>query len=271
LAHEHNKPDATDGARRSLPEAPSGSAEARADREDTPETRELDGIIWQLGRISPGSDKIDWQESRRRCAEILEDLRNECPKSKHLGALVAGVEYFVAGDEHHILKLPHDPGRVYKITHGDNLGCCSYFSPCDPELTGRHFHGTGNADPFFYFRRWRILNAVGVKTRFEGFLPPQVPGQLPRFCVCQPVFRGGNPTKKEIRAAFEAIGYYEISEDAFLNFELGLLLTDAAPRNIRILDGEIIPFDAIAQDASHRVWTWILKSEDPKIQSLLPF
>jgi hypothetical protein len=38
-----------------------------------------------------------------------------------------------------------------------------------------------------------------------------------------------------------------------LNFESGILLTDAAPRNVRIVDGAIALFDAIASLASDEV------------------
>ena len=168
----------------------------------------------------------------------------------------------MGGDEHHIIRVESDPDRVYKLTHGDNFGCRSYFSPYDPELAGRHFHGTGNADPFYYLQRWLLLNSMSeYQTRFEGVVPPVSAGHLPRFCISQPVLPPQtptrvNPTEEEITTALARYGYCKISGDAFLNEETGILLTDAAPRNVRIIEGAIILFDALAELATDRVIEW---------------
>lgn len=167
------------------------------------------------------------------------------------------VRYEVGGDEHHLVRFDHEPHRFFKFTHSDNFGCRSYFSKHDPELTGRHFHGTGNADPFFYLNRWRLLNSIGgYQTRFEGFVPPERPGWLPRICISQPELDGANPPRGEIREAMAEYGFREISEDAFLDFESGLLLTDLAPRNIRIVESIPVPFDAIVQMATPEILAW---------------
>jgi len=41
--------------------------------------------------------------------------------------------------------------------------------------------------------------------------------------------------------------------------EVGILLTDAAPRNVRIVEGRAVPFDAIAEVAEDEVVRWIRK------------
>lgn len=171
--------------------------------------------------------------------------------------MLAGVPYVVGGDEHHVVRVDSDPERVYKFTHGDNFGCRSYFSASDPELTGRHFHGTGNADPFFYLTRWQLLNRVGrYRTRFEGFVPAINPAHLPRICISQPELDGPNPERHEIRKGMLEYGFHEISEDAFLDPDSRILLTDMAPRNVRIVGGLPVPFDAVAQIASAAVLAW---------------
>ena len=153
--------------------------------------------------------------------------------------------------------MQSDPERIYKITHGDNFGCRSHFSKSDPELTGRHFHGTGNADPFFYLTRWWLLNQITrYQTRFEGFLLPAHSGHLPRICISQPELDRREPNRNHIRNALKDFGFVEISEDAYLNSDTRILLTDAAPRNVRIVDGIPVPFDAIAQIASDELLTW---------------
>jgi hypothetical protein len=52
-------------------------------------------------------------------------------------------------------------------------------------------------------------------------------------------------------------GFREISRGAFFLKEAGVLLTDAAPRNVRIVEGLAIPFDAIAEVAEDEVVRWI--------------
>ena len=99
-----------------------------------------------------------------------------------------------------------------------------------------------------------LLNHLGdYQTRFEGFLPPEENLRLPRICVSQPTLDTPNPTREEIRDLLKSFGFLPISLDAFLNFESGILLTDAAPRNVRIVDGAIALFDAIASIASDEV------------------
>jgi hypothetical protein len=52
-------------------------------------------------------------------------------------------------------------------------------------------------------------------------------------------------------------GFLEVSRDAFYLPTFGILLTDAAPRNVRISGDSAIPFDAIAETASEEVIHWI--------------
>ncbi len=170
---------------------------------------------------------------------------------------VRGAHIEDGGSEHVIIEFEAEPDRVFKATFGDNLGCRSDLFRSDPELTGRHFHPTGNADPFFYLRRWLCLNSIsGYKTRYEGIIPLGYDGHLPRICVSQPVIIASNPTERQIEQALKLYGYRKISGDAFLNDDNGVLLTDAAPRNVRIVDGVPIPFDAIAEIAPPAVLQW---------------
>jgi hypothetical protein len=216
----------------------------------------LEGVLRELGRVLPGSAEINWAESRGRCREVLGEVIGQSRKSRRLIELFEGAPYFVGGDEHHVVRVETDTQRIYKFTHGDNFGCRSFFSPFDPELRG-HFHGETNADPFFYLRRWQLLNQIGgYQTRFEGFLPAEKPEWLPRICISQPELGGTNPTPQEIREALAKYGFAEVSISAFFEPDSGLLLTDCAPRNVRIVDGIPVPFDAIAQIASGRIAAW---------------
>jgi hypothetical protein len=203
-----------------MPGEPESRFRAAEDPHSDPdaEIRGLDDILHELGRVLPGSPSFDWQESRRWCGDVLRRIIADSERSRRLLALLGKTPYFVGGDEHHVFRVPSEPIRVFKLTHGDNFGCRSYFSPHDPELTGRHFHGTGNADPFFYLRRWRLLNVIGgYQTRFEGFVPAEKAGWLPRICISQPELEGTNPPRSDIRKAMLPYSFREISEDAFLD------------------------------------------------------
>ncbi len=222
----------------------------------SPENRELVGVLRELGRLLPGHSEINWQESRRRCGDVLGAFVEKSEKNIRLTALLKGEKHIVGGDEHHIVRVSSEHQRIYKVTHGDNFGCRSYFSPVDPELIG-HFFGETNADPFFYLKRWVLLNCISeYQTRFEGFMPSEKPGWLPRICVSQPELPGSNPEPQEIREALAKYGFREVSTHAFYQPGMRLLLTDAAPRNVRIVDGVPVPFDAIAQIVTGRVLKW---------------
>ena len=157
-----------------------------AEENSSPENRELARVLWELARLSERSTPVDGQELRQRYRQILRGVIAESSKSRKLTDLLDGAEYFVGGDEHHLIRVDSEPDRVYKVTHGDNFGCRSRFSPKDPELLG-HFHGETNDDPIVYLERWLLLNAIGeFQTRFEGFVPAENPGWIPRICVSQP-------------------------------------------------------------------------------------
>lgn len=223
------------------------------------ENRELAGVIRELERLHGGGASIDWAQSRARCAEVLEVFRAGHQPSEALASLLEGADYMVGGDEHHLVRHEFCRDRVYKLTHSGLFGCYSYFSPLDPELTGKHFHGSGNDDPVFYLRRWMLLNSMSsFRTRFEGLLPAELPQHVPRVCVSQPLVPGNNPERAAIATSLSLHGFERISEDAYLHRETGILLTDAAPRNVRIVDGKPVPFDAIAMLATDAVVEWAL-------------
>ena len=105
------------------------------------------------------------------------------------------------------------------------------------------------------------LNSISeYQTRYEGILAPERDGHLPRICVSQPfIERAHDPSEEEIEEALVRYGYRKISAEAFLNDENGILLTDAAPRNVGIERGIPTPFDAIAEIAPRRVLDWARK------------
>jgi hypothetical protein len=231
--------------------------------EDTlPANRELAARVRELGGVLPGDRQVDWQENRNRVRDILRGLAAEGDEARRTAGLTArlqGAQFILGGDEHDILRIETEADRVFKLTRGNNFGCRSYFSPADPELVG-HFHGESNADPFFYLNRWRLLNSISeFQTRVEGVVAPERPGWLPRFCLSQPVLPGGNPTHRALREALGKYGFVEVSEAAFFDRERHILLTDASPRNVRVIDGHPVPFDVIAQVISGRLLDWCME------------
>lgn len=227
------------------------------------ENRELADIIRQLERSSPGGEAIDWEEDRAQSAAVLFSVASS-EKSFALTRRLDGVEAARVGDEHDLLAVEDQPDRIFKATHSDVFGCKSYFSPHDPDLTGKHFHGTGCLNPLFYLRRWMLLNWLsGFQTQFEGFLPPEPALSRPRICVSQPQLDGYNPSVRQIREGLARYGFEPVSEHAYLQRATKILLTDAAPRNVWVVDGVPVPFDAIAEIASPRVIAWAAGARPP--------
>jgi hypothetical protein len=223
-----------------------------------PETRELAGVLRRLERSMQSGPPLDWAETRRRTIEALEELSQADGKTEHLIDLLDGAEYEEGGDEHILFRVDSEPNRIFKATYGDNFGCYSVFDPIDAEFTGKNFNATGNPDIGFYLKRWILLNSLGgYKTRFEGILPPEKPHWLPRICISQPWLDGSNPSSGMISRLMKKAGFLEVSQDSFFLREAGILLTDTAPRNVRIFEDSAIPFDAIAEIASEKVIHWI--------------
>ena len=221
------------------------------------ENRQLAEVIRWLERFHGGDPSLDWQEARQRRADALTAYLEESEEIHKLILRLQGAEYEIGGDEHLVVRVDSAPERVFKVTHGDAFGCYSYFSPYDPELKGRHFHGSINEDPVLYFRRWMLLNSfTEYVTRFEGLLPPEGRLRMPRICISQPTLDAHNPTRDEIRAHLAIYGFESVSEDAFLHFESRILLTDAAPRNVRVIEGRLALFDAIASIATAQIIDW---------------
>ena len=224
----------------------------------SPENRRLGEVLRRLEGIYSGDSSLDWKESRRRCVEVLTAQLNSPENNASLVKRLQGAEYEIGGDEHWIVRLEEDSDRVYKLTNGDCFGCRPYFSSFDPDGIGKNFHGSINEDPIFYLRRWMLLNQLGeYQTRFEGFLPPECRLRMPHICVSQPTIDAPNPTRREIHLLLASFGFVEASLDAFLDPRSRVLLTDAAPRNVRIVDGSIALFDVIASIATDEIYTWV--------------
>ena len=137
-------------------------------------------------------------------------------------------------------------------------------------MLGKHFFAGVNTDLLFYLERWNCLNSISTyQTRFEGFLPPENERHMPRACISQPVLPPQsqtypNPTEQEIEDSLLPYGYRKISEGTFLHNASRILLTDAAPRNVRIVSGTPVPFDAIAEIASRKIMEWAKSRMDSR-------
>lgn len=222
------------------------------------ENHDFARVMRRLEGICESHSCVNWPESRGRQGELLGELFASFAENEQLAAYLSGLQYETGGDEHQLLCHPDSPERIYKITHSDSFGCRPQFFPSDPELMGRHFYATVNDNPFFYLRRWMILNSLtNYRTHFEGMLPPQGNLHFPRFCVSQPHLpvRYKNPESSKIRMALEEYGFRKISLDTYLN-DGGILLADAAPRNVWIVDEVPVPFDVIADRADTRILEW---------------
>jgi len=228
----------------------------------SPENRDLRAVLRELDRILPRFSDFGGPEFRDRNRAILNSIVSRSERTRRLSRLLEGAPYFVGGDEHRIIQVPEHPDRIYKLTHSNSFGCHSEFHPSDPELSGKHFFAGVNSDIRFYLRRWIWLNSISTyQTRYEGLLSSENERHMPVVCISQPALppqslAHPNPTEEEIESALKTYEYLKVSRDAFLNQESGILLTDAAPRNVRIIEGIPVPFDAIAEIASPEVRKW---------------
>jgi len=216
-----------------------------------------------LEEFSPRGGEVGWQEARASYAEVLNaELSFYASKNSWLEDLAerGDSHAFRGGDEHVNFRVSEKETRIYKITHSDQFGCCVKFDYFDEGLTGRHFIAKGNEDPWFYLKRWWLLNTLfDYETRLEAIVPPAREGWLPRICVSQPYVEGGNSSERDLDKAFERYGYIKVSDGAYYSPAYGVLMSDAFPRNVRIHEGVPVPFDVIASHPSHEAGTWIFR------------
>ena len=165
------------------------------------------------------------------------------------------------GDEHTLFFDSSGDQRVYKTTFGDNFGCTVAFYPLDPDFTGRHFFAKGNDNLLTYLERWETLNRLGdYQTTLEAIIPcpRKGPLNLPRVCISQPILPKENPTESQLRTAFSELDFQHVSEGAYYRPEDNVLLTDAFPRNVRVVNDLPVPFDAIATVPDKDLKSWLL-------------
>jgi len=235
-----------------------------------PENHDFAKVLWGLERLCENGSFLYWPESRQRQSDLFARLleSESFPENESLIQRFSGQPYVVGGDEHHLIYLPDSPERIFKITHSDSFGCVSRFFCEDADLNGKHFIPGVNTNPVFYLTRWMILNSLTeYRTKFEGILPPQGNLMVPRLCVSQLILAKEyrNPDADLIRKAFLGHGFKRIAQDAFIN-SVGIVLSDAAPRNVGIVGGNPIPFDALAEFAAPAVLDWLRA----KVPSMAP-
>jgi hypothetical protein len=218
----------------------------------------------EMGEILPGCGEVGWKAFGERCYECLLGGLGRTPEqiglNSRLARTVEGQIDFQGGDEHFIsLPVADSRDRVLKWTYGDNFGLWLKVFEIDPDGMNHHVISSGNPDPRYYLNRWAILNRIAPPiTRFEGLLPPDfLKGEkLPRLAISQRFLSPNNPSQREIIQGFRKIGFIEVSEHAYYRIEDNILLGDAAPRNIRIENGTVIPFDAVAEHPSGAARDW---------------
>ncbi len=222
--------------------------------------------IPEMGNLLSKCSEIGWKAFEEKCCEYLlarlagtpADAESKFKVTRELHHQVD----FEGGDEHHIALYANDETqRVFKWTYGDNFGLLLKVYEIDPQGMNQNVISSGNPDPRYYLRRWIILNNIGPPiTRFEGLLPPDFMngGRLPRLSISQRMLPPENPSYREIVTAFHKIGFIEVAENAYYRESDNILLGDAAPRNVRIVNGIIIPFDAVAEQLLGKPKEWCI-------------
>jgi hypothetical protein len=65
--------------------------------DSSPENEDVGGILWKLGELLRGDPPVDWQEDRKRCADLLAALAEGCEKSLSLSERLLGAEVEIGG------------------------------------------------------------------------------------------------------------------------------------------------------------------------------
>ncbi|MEO8614096.1 MAG: hypothetical protein ABI600_03065 [Luteolibacter sp.] len=226
--------------------------------------RDCIDAIPEMGSILSKCSEIGWKAFEEKCCEYLlarlagtpADAESKFKVTRELHHQVD----FEGGDEHHLaLSANEEARRVFKWTYGNNFGLLLKVYEIDPQGMNQNVISSGNPDPCYYLRRWIILKNIGPPvTRFEGLLPPDFLNgeRLPRLSISQRMLPPENPSYQEIINAFHKIGFIEVAENAYYRENDNILLGDAAPRNVRIVNGVIIPFDAVAEQPSGNAKEW---------------
>ncbi len=227
----------------------------------------LGDLVRRLGGIREEGSPVDWAGPRERTGNILEKVRLHCGQSSEIERRLTGLRFKRGGAEHDLVRLADEPGRIFKMTHSDSFGIVSELFREDPEFSGRHFHAGVNPDPVLYLQRWMLLNSLSeYQTRYEGMLPPAANCHIPRICVSQPFVGGPDANPLLIQDGFATLEFFQVSQDTFLRAPDRILLSDAAPRNVKVADQVLVPFDVVAQIATEEVIDWAtqhLSAETP--------
>jgi hypothetical protein len=197
-----------------------------------------------------------------------------CAKSEQLARKLESHVFIRGGDEHRLLEITEKSStRVFKTTQSDSFGCVSDFTRTDLDGLGKHFFNSVNENVVAYLERWMWLNVIGgYETVFEGMLPPEPPLIVPSICISQPLLPKGNPTSREIEQQLRVYGFLRVSDDAYMH-PLGMItITDAAPRNVRIVEGAEgkvpVLFDAIARLSTSEELVWMHEKFSAPIDDL---
>lgn len=225
-----------------------------------PENRDFGRVLRRLGGIPDGRASDDQKTVREGWQQALRSFGEFVESGERLSVFYALERAEHVGQEHEIFYHPDQSDRTFKVTLNGCYGCELRFCPADPELEERYFHPEVSIDPRTYLARWMILNSLlGFRTRLEGFLAPIPPRRELRICVSQPLLPPGRPTESQIAGYMERYGFGKIGRDSFFNYQSRLVLGDLSPRNARLVDGVLHPFDAIPIQVSEKVTDWILK------------
>jgi hypothetical protein len=219
-----------------------------------PENRQIAGILRRLGGVPFSRSGFDWQDGDPRGQAGLASETALIDAGKALAEFYENARLEQAGHEHELFLPPHQPDRIFKVTLNGAYGCRLRFSPFDPDLEERYFRPEVSLDPRSYLLRWLLLNTVTpYRTRLEAIFPPIPPLREWRLCVSQDLLPPTRLSDSAIQQHMVGYGFERIGRDAYFHAGRALILGDLSPRNAALLDGSLIPFDAIAEVISPEV------------------
>jgi hypothetical protein len=160
-----------------------------------------------------------------------------------------------AGTEH-LVELDENQGAVIKFTIPPNFGLIPYIAsrPIVTAEDGPSKCAVGHAlefrpaTPLEYLERWLDANEVfGDNVRLIRVI--RWKDGLISFVIGQPQYHGEPASELQITNYFKEAGWtqlpFESGHILFYNHAYQVLAIDALPRNCRIHDGGLMPFDVI--------------------------
>lgn len=170
-------------------------------------------------------------------------------------AEVMKAEAFLGSE--HIVDLDVDSGQVVKVTKPPGFGFIPQIHThpgiklydTAPDPVGRSALEFEKATPLEYLQRWMKANEVfGDDVRLASVISWK--GGEVSFCILQSHYDGESASSSEIERYFVESGWTHLKDpngehEVFMNYAFNVIAVDAMPRNCKLNEYGLQPFDVI--------------------------